>query len=687
MACGGWRPVSVSSSGSRSRLLQLTLLAPLILYGLALVRTAWLADDAYITFRSVDNLLAGHGPVWNPGERVQTFTHPLWFGVVTAVRGLTGSFHLPVMIVSMILALAGVALAGLTGQAPWWRRALILTLCCLSRSFVDYSTSGLENPLSHLLLAIFALLYIGRAEGQSASLLPLALVGSLGVLNRQDALLIYAPPLMIEFIQRLRFAELARGESPDARPWRVLGNLMVGFLPLILWEGFSVFYYGFPFPNTAYAKLNTGIPRMELLEQGFYYFWRCVEDDPLTIGVIVTGLIAGFTERDGRFRAFATGLALYVAYVVWIGGDFMAGRFFALPFWGAILILLNVSLDPVPVAARWSAGALLAVLAVFSTFALQPAAPLLSGPTYPDRPEDSLYYDWRGIGDERGGYYPWTGLLRAEPERRSPQRHPWTRMGEQLRADPPAVYVQDAVGFIGWSAGDAGTILDPNALGDPLLARLPAIQEPPWRIGHFTRAIPPGYLATLVLGENRIQDPGIAEFYEDLRLITRGSLFSLERLAAIGRLNLQSGPEIGDPEYFRAPPQAPKPARRHYRARRFEPGASPRSLPGGDSFVLYWEEMQNAAGVTLTGDRTIEYDVEVAYDGELLDRDLLRPGATDATRIGARRVEFSEEIMENGYNTVRFFPRVSAGVQRIDSIRLWNGPGAAPADGGSGQGD
>ena len=38
---------------------------------------AWVADDAFITLRTVDNLLAGYGPRWNVVERVQTYTHPL----------------------------------------------------------------------------------------------------------------------------------------------------------------------------------------------------------------------------------------------------------------------------------------------------------------------------------------------------------------------------------------------------------------------------------------------------------------------------------------------------------------------------------------------------------------------------------------------------------------------------------
>src|SRR5690242_5862898 len=47
---------------------------------------AWTCDDAFITFRVVEQLLAGNGPVFNAGERVQVFTHPLWLFVLTAWR-------------------------------------------------------------------------------------------------------------------------------------------------------------------------------------------------------------------------------------------------------------------------------------------------------------------------------------------------------------------------------------------------------------------------------------------------------------------------------------------------------------------------------------------------------------------------------------------------------------------------
>jgi len=56
-------------------------------------------------------------------------------------------------------------------------------------------------------------------------------------------------------------------------------------------------------------------------------------------------------------------------------------------------------------------------------------------------------------------------------------------------------------------------------------------------IGHFRRSVPDGYINTLETAVNEIEDPGIAEYYEKLSLITRGRIWSLERWQAIWKLN------------------------------------------------------------------------------------------------------------------------------------------------------
>ena len=69
------------------------------------------------------------------------------------------------------------------------------------------------------------------------------------------------------------------------------------------------------------------------------------------------------------------------------------------------------------------------------------------------------------------------------------------------------------------------------------MARLGMPEGKPWRIGHFERLIPAGYLETLASGENKLCNPGVAAFYDKLRLITRGPLLAPGRLEAIWKMN------------------------------------------------------------------------------------------------------------------------------------------------------
>jgi hypothetical protein len=89
--------------------------------------------------------------------------------------------------------------------------------------------------------------------------------------------------------------------------------------------------------------------------------------------------------------------------------------------------------------------------------------------------------------------------------------------------------------MLGYYAGPQVHIIDSVALADPLLSRLPA--EGDWRIGHFERAIPPGYIETLESGSNRLSDPSVAAYYDRLSLVIRGPLWDTKRLAAVWRLD------------------------------------------------------------------------------------------------------------------------------------------------------
>ncbi len=89
----------------------------------------------------------------------------------------------------------------------------------------------------------------------------------------------------------------------------------------------------------------------------------------------------------------------------------------------------------------------------------------------------------------------------------------------------------------GYFAGPVPHIIDDLALGDALLARLPA-KPSNWGPGHFRRDIPTGYIETIRTGVNQITDPGVHEYYDDLRLVISGDLWNPERLKNIVLFNL-----------------------------------------------------------------------------------------------------------------------------------------------------
>jgi arabinofuranosyltransferase len=482
-----------------------------IAFGLLLVRTAWMSDDAYITFRTVDNFLHGFGLRWNVLNRVQAYTHPLWMFVVVGATALTGELYYTVTFLSIALSIGAVVLCAL-GASSLPMEVLTISALGVSKSFVDFSTSGLENPLTHALLATFFTAYWYSFRSEDRRLLALTSIAGLIMLNRLDAGLLVLPAVTIG-MTKVGFR----------RAWPLV---VEATLPLLAWEVFSVIYYGFPFPNTAYAKLMTGLPRIDLAHQGLVYLLDSAANDPVTLLVIAAAIVSPMISPADR--AVSCGIVLYLAYVIWAGGDFMSGRLLAAPFFCSLMPLAR---QPLP---RFSVEWAVVFGLVWLTGLSAPRPVVFSTASYGADlvPADAIPPSQ--IADERRVYYPTTALLTARRGAPIPS-HRWLKLGEEERKRGRHVVVTYAAGFIGYAAGPEVHLLDRWALGDALLARLPS--EASWRIGHFERHIPIGYEETVATGQNLIRDPGVSTYYEKLRIVTEGPIWSRERFRTIWRMN------------------------------------------------------------------------------------------------------------------------------------------------------
>ncbi|WP_281915787.1 hypothetical protein [Caldimonas thermodepolymerans] len=501
---------SLDSTGPGPRLLKVLVLALLLgTFTVAYLRTAWVSEDAFITFRVVDNLLSGLGPVWNPGERVQVYTHPLWFGLLTLPAWAGVEPYYASLALSYLLTLCTLALLVLTLGGVNLRSVLVLAMLLWSRAFIDYSSSGLENPLTHALLALYMAVFLNRQDSDAKALQLSGLVAAL-FLCRPDAIILVLPSWIAWW--------MAHRQS-----WRRLWpQALWGLAPAVLWVLFSLFYYGSPVPNTALAKVQTGASGWQHAAQAWAYLGWSVREDPVTVAVLLMGIVMAFLVRDRSVRWLGFGLLLWGLYLVRVGADYMGGRFFS----GAVLIALVVM-------GRYLAGlgasVLWAIPLMLSSHLGTLQLTLLSPPDF-RRPVIHA----SGIADERGFYYRHLGLL-PTMFRGGQVDHPWLAEGREL-ASRPGWYTRCTIGMSGYAAGPAVRFVDPLALSEPFLARLPARHGA--RVGHYERAFPPGFLESVVSGENRIEDPVLKALYADVDLAVRAPLLAPGRIGAILRLNL-----------------------------------------------------------------------------------------------------------------------------------------------------
>jgi arabinofuranosyltransferase len=484
------------------------------LFFIVLLRTAWISDDAAITLRTVLNFLHGFGPVFNVGERVQGYTHPLWFCLLSVTTLLTKDVIKSAFILPILISLITFTLVLL--------RAKNNVVACIgglvllfSKAFVDFSTSGLENPLSHLIMFFF-IVYASYffQEKPSQRLETLFFLASCLYLTRPDLILLIIPLLVALFF--LKITNLAR----------FIRSTFVGSLPIILWTLLSLYYYGFPFPNTAYAKMGTGISHLALIKQGFLYLFIHLYYQPLTFLFIALGAIIGF-HSSLLNRTLAFGIIFYVLYILYIGGDFMQGRFLTTPLLISVMIFVSHT---------YSLKAVKPFLFILSFLALYEAPKtVLSGTNYSN--DNGIF----GISDERGFYYQNTGLLRFDmplpPWRISPHQKTHILCG--------------GLGFFALTHGPNVHTIDTCGLVDPLLARLPVAQGK-WRIGHFVRRLPSGYKESIIHNANLLADSEMRTYWESIRKITRSPLNDPQRLWEIFRINFNQVSKP-NPAFYRAP--------------------------------------------------------------------------------------------------------------------------------------
>lgn len=441
---------------------------------------AWLSDDGFISLRYASNILAGHGPVFNVGDQVQGYTHPLWLPILTFGLYIAGDPFYAVAALGVLLTFAALTSAGYAIMALSANKVhgvlvalLLAALLVSSETWRAFQTSGLENGLINLWVVLLVWLVYARPNG--AHLLLAGLI-SLMWLTRPDL----APLLIPLAVVCLYQAWLAK-QLPLA---------LAGFLPALAWLAFAQLYYGDFLPNTANAKVGVFETWWDGARQGIRYVQDWIQHEPLpalTSAVALTGLAVYC--RSPRKMALWLGLCLSLLYVVMVGGDFMRGRFL-LTFFVAVTTFgafeLATRLPKRLYAPHHYGMAMIASATVVLLFFLA-------------RPPIEAENSGHGINSQRAFY---SGLSLQSYREHGEPRYRFYNMAwiDELRryADHcGSLTIHTAtVGLISYYAGDKVTIIDTLGLNDAFIANLPRenlIGRP--RIGHPFKYIPISYLA------------------------------------------------------------------------------------------------------------------------------------------------------------------------------------------------
>ena len=494
---------------------------------------SWTGDDAFISYRAGWNLLHGYGFTFNPSERVQAFTNPLWTALLAAAAFITGEFFYTAQLLSWACGIAVLVLV-VRRSAHWTVASATILVLLSSKAYVDYSSSGLETPLNYLLVAAVTLRTLRAAiqtEADRATYAAISTaIASLAFVNRPDTVLLTLPCVIWQVVVAW----------PDST-WRARLLVVAGTAPVVCWLAFSLLYYGFPLPNTYYAKVATGLPEWMVIGQGVAYVANSLSYDPVTLFAVAGAAAAACITRVPAALAGASGALLYVLYAAAVGGDFMSGRLFALPFLQSTLTASALAPYPLP---------LMPVAALLVAYNLvNPLAPVKTRYDY------AMGWPWRqqnGIKDERGAYHAATNLLHFDPLRPLPD-FIWVREGLSARSSGVRVLEHGSIGMVGYYGGPDLYLIDRNALADPLLARLPVSDRIHFEFyaGHHFRDIPEGYAESRREGTNRLVNPRMRELYDALRVASTGPLLTQERLRAIWRLNVGDLSDVHDE--FRPP--------------------------------------------------------------------------------------------------------------------------------------
>ncbi len=339
-------PARASTPWPHARAVRWALLgAAVVLLVWQVLRWDYVADDAYIAFVHVRNVAAGHGPVYNEGQRVEGYSSPAWVALLSVAALLGASVPVAAILLGLafgVATLVAVVRAGrdvlrLPSVAPELAAVALSTL----GPWTFWVGAGLESALfGWLVLEIWIAAERLRRDGRGAGLV-VGLAATIA-LTRPEG------PLALPIAAWLVRAPLRRRERAVVLAAVAAAMVLAAHLALRL------AYYGVPLATSSYAKATVGL---DAAARGLAYLggWLGAGGFGPAVPLLLAGALG---RRAPGVPSLLVALGIYAAFVIAVGGDGLyQWRFVAhvAPLLAVLLVASAQRLEAVGAGVGWAA--------------------------------------------------------------------------------------------------------------------------------------------------------------------------------------------------------------------------------------------------------------------------------------------------------------------------------------------
>lgn len=310
-------------------------------------------DDANIYLIYMKNFANGHGFVYSIGkEKVEGFTSILWtllgailFHFSDAPENLLLVFNIVLVSTTLYIILNFIddnEYSESKSNFLSFKSLLFFALIGLTPGFIDWTIlSLLETGLWFFLvnITVFKILNYNKNENKIKHYISISILNILLTLCRPESMLIIPIIILLNTIKEFVFSK----SFYIAFKWNFL-NLMLFILSLFILVKWRLYYFGYPLPNTYYAKVSSDY--LNNIKDGIGYLFNFFTQKPLMLVLLIysfnfflkTTISKSVANFCNEF-IISSCVLLSIVFPLYSGGDYFKLQRFIIPFFPFYLLI------------------------------------------------------------------------------------------------------------------------------------------------------------------------------------------------------------------------------------------------------------------------------------------------------------------------------------------------------------